>query len=359
MSGVRPAEILRQLAPPDAAASDAELLQRFSATRDQVAFAELVRRHGPLVLTVCRRVAGHPQDAEDAFQAVFLVLARKAAALAHPDRLGNWLYGVAVRVSQRARRTAARRRVREVQVTAMPDPPSAFADSTPDIGPVLHEELNHLPGWYREAVLLCDLQGVSRTDAAKTLGIAEGTLSSRLATGRKKLAERLAKRGIVLAAAAVPMVLGEGSAFAAVPDSLVRKTCGLVADWAVGAAVPPPVHALVDGGLAMRKVLMFGLMVAAITVTGIAVAARPEQSSPPIRTRTRDRVRSIPRTTNRRRSPPRESAKPSTCRWAVWTSSPGARTARGSWCATARKQSRPALPARNPRNAIPSFTSRT
>src|SRR5438445_7445442 len=116
MSGVSAAWMLRQLAPPDAAASDRALLQRFATARDQGAFAELVRRHGPLVLTVCRRVAGHPQDAEDAFQAVFLVLARKAVALAQPERLGNWLYGVAVRVSRVARRTAARRRAREVQV---------------------------------------------------------------------------------------------------------------------------------------------------------------------------------------------------------------------------------------------------
>jgi RNA polymerase sigma factor (sigma-70 family) len=281
MSGARPAEILRQLAPPDAAGPDRELLRRFAAIRDQGAFAELVRRHGPVVLAVCRRVAGHPQDAEDAFQAVFLVLARKAAAVSNPELLGNWLYGVALRVAQKARRSAARRRAREVQVTAMPDPPSSHTEHAADVGPVLHEELNRLPGWYRDAVILCDLRGIPRTEAAKVLGIPEGTLSSRLATGRKKLADRLARRGVVLSAAAVPLVLGEGRA--AVPDDLLRQTCGLVADWAAGGAVPGPVGRLAEGGLTVRKSLLIGAFVAAVTA-GVTLAARSqsEPNNPPV-----------------------------------------------------------------------------
>src|SRR4051812_1359181 len=99
MSGTRPAEILRQLAPPEMTGSDRDLLRRFAADRDPVAFEELVRRHGPVVLSVCRRIAGHTQDAEDAFQAVFLVLARKASGLSRPELLGNWLFGVALRVA--------------------------------------------------------------------------------------------------------------------------------------------------------------------------------------------------------------------------------------------------------------------
>lgn len=272
MTGTRPADILRQLAPLDAAGSDRELLHRFAASRDHAAFAELVRRHGPVVLAVCRRIAGHSQDAEDAFQAAFLVLARKADSISRPELLGNWLYGVAVRVAQKARRTAARRRAREVQVTAMPDPPSVSNESNADIGPVLHEELDRLPVWYRDAVILCDLRGASRADAAKALGIPEGTLSSRLATGRKQLADRLARRGIALSIAAVPLSLAEGRT--AVPDHLLQQTCGLVADWAAGAAVPIPIHWLAEGGYAVRKLMMAGAF-AVVAVAGVAIAARP------------------------------------------------------------------------------------
>ncbi|MBY0514751.1 MAG: sigma-70 family RNA polymerase sigma factor, partial [Gemmataceae bacterium] len=246
-----------------------------AAARDQAAFAELVRRHGPVVLAVCRRVAG--QDADDAFQAAFLVLARRAGSVSRPELLGNWLYGVAVRVAQKARRTAARRRAREVQVTAMPDPPT-FAESAADIGPVLHEELDKLPGYYREAVVLCDLRGVPRAEAAKLLGVPEGTVSSRLAAGRKKLADRLARRGVALSVAAVPVVLAEGRA--AVPDSLLRQTCGAVADWAAGGAVPPPVHRLAEGGLTVRKVLLIGAFAAA-AVVGVSLAARPGDTPAP------------------------------------------------------------------------------
>src|SRR5262252_4534890 len=117
-----PVEILRRL--EQAGPADRELLARFVRQRDQSAFAELVRRHGPVVFGVCRRVTGHPQDAEDAFQAVFLVLARKAAAIGKPDLLGNWWYGVAVRVARKARRSAARRHAREIAVAIMPDPPA-------------------------------------------------------------------------------------------------------------------------------------------------------------------------------------------------------------------------------------------
>jgi RNA polymerase sigma factor (sigma-70 family) len=293
MSGARSAEILRQLeqSARGPGGGDRELLDRFARHRDQAAFAALVRRHGPVVLTVCRRVAGHPQDAEDAFQAVFLVLARKAAALANPDLLGNWLYGVAVRIARRARRSAARRRAREVQVNTMPDPPDRDSGgltspgSPGDLGPVLHEELAGLPGWYREAIVLCDLRGVPRAEAAGLLGIPEGTLSSRLANGRKKLADRLARRGVALSAAAVPAVLGEARAAPPVPDSLVSKTCGLVADWAAGGAVPGAVAGLAKGGFPVRTTVLVGVMVTALAAGGVVLAGwqddPPRPTDPP------------------------------------------------------------------------------
>jgi RNA polymerase sigma factor (sigma-70 family) len=171
MTANRAAELWKIVRPPDA--PDAVLLARFAAGRDAEAFRELVRRHGPLVLGVCRRVAGHAQDAEDAFQAVFLILAYKAAVVRRPEVLGNWIYGVAVRVARRAKRSAARRRKREVQVRIMPDPPGPESDARADLAPALDAELAALPAWYRDAVLLCDLQGLSRAEVAERLGIPE------------------------------------------------------------------------------------------------------------------------------------------------------------------------------------------
>jgi RNA polymerase sigma factor (sigma-70 family) len=273
MTGPRPADLLRHLEVPDR-----ELLARFVASRDQGAFAQLVRRHGPVVLGVCRKITGHPQDAEDAFQAAFLVLARKAASVANPDLLGNYLYGVAVRVAQRARRSASRRRAHEVQVATMPDPAVSEPSPHPDVGPVLHGELSKLPACYRDAIVLCDLRGVSRSDAAAALGVPEGTLSSRLANGRKKLADRLARRGVSLSVAAVPAALGEGRA--AVPELLIGKTCGLVADWGAGAVVPAPVSRLAAGGFDVKKAFVMGVGVVALAAAGVVFAGRPAQEPP-------------------------------------------------------------------------------
>jgi RNA polymerase sigma factor (sigma-70 family) len=279
-----PADILRRL--EQAGPPDRELVARFVGQRDQVAFAELVRRHGPLVLGVCRRVTGHAQDAEDAFQAVFLVLARKAGRIGNPDLLGNWLFGVAVRVAQKARRSAARRRVREVAVSPFPDPPVSPTEAAPvlgDLGPILDEELAALPQWYREAILLCDLRGVSREEAAALLGVPEGTLSSRLANGRKKLAARLQRRGVSLSVAGLVGLVGQAQAGTLVSNELVTKTCALVADWSAGAAVPQLLARLAysaEGGFAVRKTLLMGaVMVAA--VAGVVVAAGSGNQTPP------------------------------------------------------------------------------
>src|SRR5258708_3898000 len=138
MNAARPAEILRRLERADGAPdSDAELLARFASTKDSAAFAELVRRHGALVLGVCRRVTGQVQDAEDAFQATFLVLARKAGSLTNAALLGNWLYGVAFRVASRAKRSAVRRRTWEVPVAVLPDPPAPLpAPALPELAPI-------------------------------------------------------------------------------------------------------------------------------------------------------------------------------------------------------------------------------
>lgn len=273
MSDVRAAELLRQL--DESADADRDLLARFVRHRDHAAFERLVRRHGPMVLAVCRRVAGHPQDAEDAFQAIFLVLAQKGAGVSDPDLLGNWLYGVAVRVAQKARRTAARRRAREVQVTAMRDPVAAVSAEPDDTGPILHEELARLPAVFRDAIVLCDLRGLSRAEAAGALGVPEGTLSSRLANGRKKLADRLARRGVALSAAAIPAAVSEARA-TPVPESLITKTCGLAADAAAGGLVAGEVARLAKGGTDVRRMLAASVLGAALAAAGVVFAARPD-----------------------------------------------------------------------------------
>src|SRR5262249_42961899 len=143
--------------------TDGQLLECFLTRRDEAAFAALVRRHGPMVLGVCRRMLHNPHDAEDAFQATFPVLGRKAATIARRELLGNWLYGVAYRTALDARAAAARRRVREKQVSEMPEPEaSASEDVWRDLRPLLDEELSRLPDKYRVPVVLCDLEGRTR-----------------------------------------------------------------------------------------------------------------------------------------------------------------------------------------------------
>jgi RNA polymerase sigma factor (sigma-70 family) len=273
--GNHTAELLRTIRPLEADHPDADLLARFADRRDEPAFRELVRRHGPLVLGVCRRVAGHAQDAEDAFQAVFVVLARKAGSIRRPELLGNWLYGVAVRVARRAKRAAARRRVRERQVPAMPEPPTSPAADWSDLAAVLDEELVALPEWYRTAVVLCDLQGLSRAEAAARLGVPEGTLSSRLAAGRTKLAERLARRGVTLPAAGLGVVMS-ASGTAAVPARLIEAT---VAAAVGGGVVPLGVLELAREGVWVMRAKLAGLtVVMGSAAVGLAVMGAPQES---------------------------------------------------------------------------------
>lgn len=276
MTETRTVEILRRLESDTA--TDGELLKQF-LRHDEAAFARILRRHGPAVLDVCRRLTRQEQDAEDAFQAVFLLLAQKALAIRSPHSLKYWLYGAAVRVSRRARRSVIRRRAHEVQVVDLPESLEWPQERSPDLVQVLHEELAELPSMYREAIATCDLHGLSRSDAARALGIPEGTLSSRLAGGRKKLAARLARRGVVLSAAAIPTALSREFAFATLPDSLEAKTCALVAGWRTGAALPIAVLRLTHGGFVMRRMLLLGMTCLALTTAGVIYAA--QQADPP------------------------------------------------------------------------------
>jgi RNA polymerase sigma factor (sigma-70 family) len=189
--------------------SDGALLERFIAVRDEAAFELLVRRHGPMVLGVCERVLRHRQDAEDAFQATFLVMAHKAGSVRPREAVGNWLYGVAYRTALKARTAAARRRKREGLARAAA-PTLPVQRPGEDWLPLLDRELQALPDKYRAPVVLCELEGLSRKEVAARLAIPEGTLSSRLAAARQILAQRLTRRGVTLAltaGASLPLAL--------------------------------------------------------------------------------------------------------------------------------------------------------
>jgi RNA polymerase sigma factor (sigma-70 family) len=203
--------------------TDSELLNRFLADRDENAFAVLVRRHGPLVMGVARRSLGNVHDAEDVFQATFLFLAQKAGSVINRQALPGWLYTVAYRTALAARARIHRRRKKEQQVEDMPHP-EMRAPEVQDWQILLDAELNRLPEKYRLPVILCDLESRPRKEVCRQLRLAEGTLSSRLSTARRKLAERLTRRGITLSAGALATAMSEAGASAALPPGLVGST---------------------------------------------------------------------------------------------------------------------------------------
>jgi RNA polymerase sigma factor (sigma-70 family) len=220
--------------PGAAGVTDGDLLTRYVRQRDEAAFEALVRRHGPLVLGVCRRVLHNPHDAEDAFQATFLVLVRKAATLRRPGTVANWLYGVAYRTAQQARRAVLKRRAKEANVVPRAE---AAPDGWAELRDVLDQELERLPEKYRAVVGLCDLQGATGQEAALHLGLPPGTVASRLARGRARLAKRLTRHGLAIAGAALAGTLSQ-NASAAVPGALVSGTSRAASLFAGGRAVP-------------------------------------------------------------------------------------------------------------------------
>ncbi len=193
---------LRKVTTPAAAGDipDAELLSRFARHRDEAAFTALVRRHDPMVLAVCRRVVRDGHMAEDAFQATFLVLARKAGSLARPELLGHWLHGVAYRTAAKARTETAKRRVHERQAVRPQEINPSDEFDWQDLRAVLDEEVNRLPDRYRVPVVLCYLQGQTNAEAARRLGCSRGTIATLLARARDKLRRRLTQRGVSLSA---------------------------------------------------------------------------------------------------------------------------------------------------------------
>lgn len=277
----------------EAGLTDAQLLERFISRRDEAALAALVKRHGPMVWGVCRRVLGNYHDAEDAFQATFLILVRKAASIASPKLLANWLYGVAHQTALKARATAAKRRARERQVTKMPEPAATEPDMWNDVQPLLDQELSRLPDKYRVAIVLCDLEGKTRKEAARQLGLPEGTLAARVARGRVLLAKRLARHGLAVSGGALGMMLLQNGASAGVPSLVVSgtiKAANLFAAGQTAAAglISAKAAALTEGVL--KSMLLSKLKVAvalllAIGALGIGASALPDRTvaaEPPV-----------------------------------------------------------------------------
>jgi len=204
------------------AARDGELLERFAAVRDQDAFAALLQRHGPLVFGVCRRILHSVHDAEDAFQATFLVLARRAAAIRRPESLASWLYEVAYRLARKMKADLSKRRLRDEKAT--PREPAGPPDlSWREVQSVLDEELRGLPDKHRQPLLLCYLEGLTQEEAADQLGWPRGTLKRRLERGRELLRSRLTRRGLSMGAA-LGLALPAGEALALPVPSVLRST---------------------------------------------------------------------------------------------------------------------------------------
>ncbi len=206
------------------ALSDAQLLDCFVRRREEAAFAALVRRHGSMVLGVCRRVLRHSHDAEDAFQATFLVLANKAQRLKNPALLANWLYGVAYRTALHARNRSARRSRREREAAAMSASSSDSDSSAHELSHILDEELSHLPEKYRAPLVLCYLQGKTNEEAARLLGWPTGSMSHRLARGRELLRERLQPRLATLSSLLPALLLADHLHPAVVSPLLAETT---------------------------------------------------------------------------------------------------------------------------------------
>ncbi len=265
--------------------SDRQLLERFVSGRDasaEAAFEVLVQRHGPMVLRVCQNVLGDATDAQDAFQATFLVLVRRSGSIRRLESLGSWLYGVACRVAARARVDAARRRAAErrgaLRVVQTVDPPESGDQDRAEFGPVIQEEVRRLPEKHRAVVALCYWQGLTQEQAATQLGCPLGTVRSRLARARGKLHKRLTRRGLAPLAGAMAAALESRSAEAArlarVPNGLINSTveasAQLIAGHAISEVAATSVAFLTQNVLRSMFMMKFKMAMAAFVLVGLA-----------------------------------------------------------------------------------------
>jgi RNA polymerase sigma factor (sigma-70 family) len=249
---------------------DRALLEWFLDGGEESAFEALLDRHGPMVMGVCRRLLASPHDADDAFQATFLVLIRKAKGLRDADRLGPWLHGVATRVAGKARARSARHRGRHKGYVAdLPGPGDASTDWL-DVRPILDAELGRIPAKMRDVLVLCLLEGATAEEAARRLACPLGTVKSRLARGRNALRVRLTGRGVApsVALAATSHVFSSHASAA-----LLRTTLGLVA--ASSASIAPGVIALTRGvapAMLTKSTLAVSVMLGGLVLTGLGTA---------------------------------------------------------------------------------------
>jgi RNA polymerase sigma factor (sigma-70 family) len=262
----------------DSDLDDAQLLRRFLGQRDEIAFATIVQRYGAMVWDLCVRRLGETPEAEDAFQATFLVLVRKAPSLHGPQLLGPWLYGVAYRTALKVRGRRARLTARE---TMLPEQAAETASAEQkeaiwrDLRPVLDEEVNRLPEKYRQPVLLCYLQGLSSEEAAERLGCPKGTIFSRLSRARDLLRQRLSRRGLGVSAGALTAVLTTNAAVKAMPPSALTENtirmCLSFAAGTAGQAMSAPLAALVEGvlhSMFLNKVKFVAIVLLALGLVG-------------------------------------------------------------------------------------------
>jgi RNA polymerase sigma factor (sigma-70 family) len=265
----------RSILRDEAGMTDGQLLDRVIENRDDKALAAIVRRHGPMVWNVCRRILRAHHDAEDAFQATFLVLIRKAASVRPRDKLAGWLFGVARKTALYARATATRRSRRERQVQPMPETAAIEQQDARELHAMLEQELARLPEHYRVAIAGCDLDGRTRREMACQLGVPEGTLCGWLIRGRTMLARRLAQRGLAVSGGVVT-ALWSLDAAAAVPAPLMASTIKAVTLFAAGQSAARGVIAtrvahLTEGVLRTMLIKKLrALVTAAIVVTFLA-----------------------------------------------------------------------------------------
>ncbi|HEY7312793.1 MAG TPA: sigma-70 family RNA polymerase sigma factor [Gemmataceae bacterium] len=270
---------------------DRELVQRFAARRDDEAFAALVRRHGPMVLRVCQRVLRDAHTAEDAFQAVFLVLSRKVTSLRRADSVGCWLHGVAYRLALKARTQLARQHKHEGRAVTEKytnDPLTEL--SVREAQAIVEEELARLPENYRAPLVLCCLEGQTRDEAARQLGWSTKLLKSRLEQGRERLRFRLSRRGLTLPTAMAATLLAEEVTLTALPAALVRAAVQTARAWPAN-AVAPSVALLAEdalGGMGTAKakvvvalLLLMGMLATGMGVFALAQPAAKEDETPP------------------------------------------------------------------------------
>jgi RNA polymerase sigma factor (sigma-70 family) len=244
--------------------SDRQLLEHFVRRRDSGAFEALVRRHGPMVLGVCRRLLRDAHEAEDAFQATFLLLVRKARSLRQPERLGPWLHGVAYRTAVRARARAARRRAWDDRVEDLPARPTEDL-LWRDLRPVLDDAINGLPSKYRLPFVLCYLEGMTNAQAAQHLGCPPGTVATRLARARARLRARLTRQGVAVGGL-LGLALATRTA-SAVPPALLAVTVRATATGVIPAAVTTLMEGVCKA-MFLDKMRMLVLTLAAFVAAG-------------------------------------------------------------------------------------------